>query len=133
MSRELHILGFLFEQVSVTIVNHEPINSKIITEVEALSGWDHCDVRLPDHADCDPDEPCCDMDQWPDERMVGETVREQLTEWLDESIADEAVRLMVGDVLDLYSSQMLRLLGELYTPNDAKVLRTKIESNGWAR
>lgn len=131
--REIHILNFLFERVSVTIVNHEPINSKIIGEVEALSGWDHCDPRLTEHVDCDPDEPCCDMDEWPDERAVGETVHEQLTEWLDESITDETLRQMIGSVLDLYSSGMLRLLGELYTPDDAKALRQRFESNGWTR
>lgn len=131
--REIHILEFVFDQVSTTIVNHEPINSMIQAEVEALSGWDHCDFRLAAHTDCDPNEPCCDMAEWPDERTVGEAVHEQLTAWLDESITDETVRLMIGGVLDLYSSQMLRLLGDLYTPDDAKVLRHKVESNGWQR
>lgn len=126
-TREIHILEFLFDQVSTTIVNHEPINSMIQTEVEALSSWDHCDPRLTEHVDCNPEEPCCDMADWPDERTVGETVHEQLTVWLDKSITDETVRLMVGGVLDLYSSDMLRLLGELYTPDDARVLRNKIK------
>lgn len=126
MGREQDILEFLFDQISTTIVNHEPLNARIVREVEALSTWDHCDPRLTDHDQCEPDEPCSDMGSWPDEEEVGGVVADHIGRWLDDEVSDETLRNMLGSIIDIHNIQMVRLLGDIYIPDGAQLLRRKI-------
>lgn len=127
-TREYHILAFLFDQISTTIVNIGPLNNAIISDVEALSTWDHCDPRLADHVDCEVGEPCCEMDEWPSELTVGEIVADHIGTWLDDAITDETLRNMLGSIIDIHNREMMRLLGHLYIPDDACVLRAKVNA-----
>lgn len=128
---EQAIRHFTFHQLTLTLDTDALMRGRIEQEVEALDGWDHCDPRLPGHVDCDPSEPCSDMDDWPTDGAVGAMVERIVNEWLDESITEPGLRGLVGSLLDFGDSRMIMMLGEYYTPDHVPTIRRKLAE--WQR
>lgn len=95
------------------------INKAIHVEVEASFTWDMCTggrLGTEGHDCCEPDDPCCGMDDWPSLRDVGDVV----VAWIMAHIVGDEERLQTKiflELADLGNSSIIEAFGEHYYPD----------------
>ena len=113
------IVASIVHDIHAAIDMDEKTLSEVEAAVEALSAYDMCKAGTDGHEDCDPDDPCRGMDDWPSLRDVGDVIAEWLQDRIDEHVTDATVRTLLLDLLDLGSSAVLDELGRRFYPGDA--------------
>ena len=110
-----HITSSVYDAID----SDETSRDAIVAEVEALSSYDVCAPGQDGHEDCDDDDECVTMDDWPSLADVGDVVATWLRDQADERIGHDIVRLIFLEVLDLDRVVIAEEFGRLYYPDHA--------------